>query len=73
VPGREITLSDETGTLTVPTAQVMPMEANPSTAHLYIVNPLRGASLVKLFSTHPPVEARVERLREIGRGMGAYF
>lgn len=44
-------------------ATALPMDANPSTAHLFIVNPLRGSSLLNLFSTHPPVEARVARLR----------
>jgi heat shock protein HtpX len=36
--------------------------ADPSTAHLFIVNPFSGRSLMKLFSTHPPLEERVERL-----------
>lgn len=41
-----------------------------STAHMYIVNPLRGGSFVKWFSTHPPVEERVRRLREMAlRGL----
>jgi heat shock protein HtpX len=44
-------------------ASALPMDANPSTAHLFIVNPLRGSSLLNLFSTHPPVEQRVARLR----------
>ncbi|MBI3085840.1 MAG: zinc metalloprotease HtpX [candidate division NC10 bacterium] len=44
-------------------AQAMPMDAHPSTAHLFIVNPLTGGSLLRLFSTHPPVEERVARLR----------
>jgi heat shock protein HtpX len=44
-------------------ATALPMEANPSTAHLFIVNPLRGSSLLNLFSTHPPVAERVARLR----------
>jgi heat shock protein HtpX len=35
---------------------------SPSTAHMFIVNPLSGLSLSKLFSTHPPVEERIERL-----------
>lgn len=39
------------------------MEANPSTAHMFIVNPLSGRSLASLFSTHPPLEERVRRLR----------
>jgi heat shock protein HtpX len=44
-------------------AGAVPMAANPSTAHLFIVNPLRGSSLLSLFSTHPPVAERVARLR----------
>lgn len=41
----------------------IPMSANPATAHLFIVNPLSGSSILNLFSTHPPTEARVARLR----------
>ncbi len=40
-----------------------PLNANPATAHLFIVNPLSGRSILNLFSTHPPIEARVARLR----------
>ena len=41
----------------------LPMHANPSTAHMFIVNPLSGKSLMSLFSTHPPLEERIARLR----------
>ena len=41
----------------------IPMDANPSTAHMFIVNPLSGRSLMSLFSTHPPLEERIARLR----------
>jgi heat shock protein HtpX len=44
-------------------SSVVPMNANPATAHLFIVNPLSGSSILNLFSTHPPIEARVARLR----------
>jgi heat shock protein HtpX len=43
----------------------IPLPAGPATAHLFIVNPLRGQWLANLFSTHPPIEERVRRLREI--------
>ena len=43
----------------------MPLEANPSTAHLFIVNPLSGKGMASLFSTHPPVEERVARLQKM--------
>jgi len=42
--------------------QRVPMDANPSTAHMFIVTPLRGGGVMSFFSTHPPIEKRVERL-----------
>lgn len=39
---------------------------NSSTAHLFFASPLKGASISKLFSTHPPIEERVKRLRSMG-------
>jgi heat shock protein HtpX len=44
-------------------SRVDPMPANPATAHMFIVNPLSGQSLMRLFSTHPPIEERIARLR----------
>jgi len=38
------------------------MQASPATAHMFIMSPLTGGGLMSLFSTHPPVEKRVERL-----------
>ena len=46
-------------------AERIPLDANPATSHLFIVNPLSGRSLLRLFSTHPSVEERVKRLRAI--------
>jgi len=46
-------------------SQAIPMDANPSTAHMFIVNPLTGKSLMNLFSTHPPIEERIARLRSM--------
>jgi len=43
-------------------SQKIPMDANPATSHMFIVNPLKGGRLLKLFSTHPPMEERVSRL-----------
>ncbi|WP_297474743.1 zinc metalloprotease HtpX [Thermococcus sp.] len=48
-------------------------EGNPATAHMFIINPFRGVSIANLFSTHPPTEARIERLRKIAEEMGIYF
>jgi heat shock protein HtpX len=50
-------------------AQIVPMhDAKPATAHMFIVNPLTGGGLLKLFSTHPPIAERVKRLNEMARG-----
>ncbi len=46
-------------------ANRLPMDANPATSHLFIVNPLRGDALFRLFSTHPPIEERIARLRAL--------
>ena len=46
-------------------SKAIPMRANPSTAHMFIVNPLTGKSFTNLFSTHPPIEERVARLRKM--------
>lgn len=47
-------------------ADIIPMQnAGPATAQLFIVNPLRRGGIMKLFSTHPPIEERVARLEEI--------
>lgn len=46
-------------------AQRIPMRANEATSHMFIVNPLHGGkALLKLFSTHPPIEERIRRLEE---------
>jgi heat shock protein HtpX len=50
-------------------AERIPMPASPATAHLFIVNPLHGRSPMGLFSTHPPVEERVARLRRMRVGL----
>ena len=43
-------------------SQKIRMNANPATSHMFIVNPLSGGGLMKLFSTHPPIEERIARL-----------
>jgi heat shock protein HtpX len=46
-------------------AKRRPMNASPTTAHMFIVNPLSGGGIASLFSTHPPIEERVKRLQEM--------
>jgi heat shock protein HtpX len=55
-------------------SRMIPMQASPSTAHLFIVNPLRGmgGTLMSLFMTHPPIEERIRRLQQM-RGSEWYL
>lgn len=46
-------------------AKKIPMDANPATAHMFIVSPLSGKSFTSLFSTHPPMEKRIAELRNM--------
>ncbi len=49
---------------------LVPMSSgNPSTSHLFIVNPFRGVGLLELFSTHPPTAKRIERLEQLARSL----
>lgn len=45
---------------------------NPASASLFIVNPFRGSAFFRLFATHPPLEKRIARLRELAREYGQY-
>jgi heat shock protein HtpX len=49
----------------------MAAERNPASAHMFIINPLSGVRVDKLFSTHPPMEERVARLVAMSKAMGA--
>jgi heat shock protein HtpX len=46
----------------------IPMDANPATSHMFIVNPLTGGGILKLFRTHPPMEERIARLESMRSG-----
>lgn len=46
-------------------AKYKPLQANPQSAHMFIVNPLSGQSLLNLFSTHPPIKSRIEKLERL--------
>ena len=52
-------------------SQYVPSDANPATAHMFIVNPLRGGGVLSLFSTHPATADRVARLETMAHDMGA--
>ena len=49
-------------------AKAMPMQVNSAAEPLFIVKPFSGGGIASLFSTHPPIEERVRRLREMGVG-----
>ena len=49
-------------------SEIRPMQVSESASHLFIVNPLSGKTMARLFSTHPPIEERVRRLREMHPG-----
>ena len=51
-------------------AQAMPMEVNAASEPLYIVKPFKGGGIASLFSTHPPIEERVRRLRQMRPTIG---
>jgi len=50
------------------TSKRIPLESTPATAHMFIMSPLSGRGMMSLFSTHPPMEKRVERLRAMRVG-----
>ena len=62
VTGKPEALASSLEKLTLASKKI-PMDANPATAHMFIVNPLSGNMIMNLFSTHPPLEKRIERLR----------
>ncbi len=53
-------------------SRVQPMQVNPAVSHLFIVNPLGKVDFAALFSTHPPIDKRIERLNQIARQTGNY-
>ena len=48
-------------------SDAIPMHASPQTAHMFIVNPLKGGGIANLFSTHPPMAERIARLEQMSR------
>lgn len=52
-------------------SRAMPMKADPATAHMYIINPLKGVNFAGLFATHPATAERIARLETMAREMGS--
>jgi heat shock protein HtpX len=65
-------LADALATLESGT-QAIPMQVNPATEALYIANPLSGRGMTALFSTHPPIPVRIEKLRQIDAKAGIHY
>ena len=68
ITGRPLSLANALRRLEHSAERREPLPAGPASAHLFIVNPLRGGGVMKLFSTHPPIEERIERLSAIAMG-----
>jgi heat shock protein HtpX len=64
ISGTPLALAGALGKLESAARQI-PMQANPATENMFIVNPFAGLSMASLFSTHPPTEERIRRLREM--------
>jgi heat shock protein HtpX len=74
ISGRPMWLANALGKLDHAARQIAnePAQANPATAHLFIVNPLHGGGMDNLFSTHPSMENRIRRLREMAGVAGPW-
>jgi heat shock protein HtpX len=70
--GRPIALSNALIKIRNAVLSLPPLSVNPGTTHLWIVNPLKGESLLELLSTHPSVEKRVSKLRQLANQMGVW-
>jgi heat shock protein HtpX len=65
IVGNPDALADALEKLEWATRRTPPLPVNPAASALFIVNPLRGSGLASLFSTHPPIEERIRRLRSM--------
>jgi heat shock protein HtpX len=70
ISGNPLSLANALRKLSLKSEQI-PMNANPATAHMFIVSPLHGGGLMSLFSTHPPMEERIARLEAMVYGKTA--
>jgi heat shock protein HtpX len=68
ISGHPLGLANALRKLEAGAAQIPMENAGTATAHMFIVNPLSGGGIAKLFSTHPPTEERIERLEQIAMG-----
>ncbi len=69
IAGTPIGLANALRKLEAAAQRIPNAHAQPATAHMYIVNPLRGGGIMALFSTHPPVQERIRRLEAMASGV----
>ncbi|HBO83828.1 MAG TPA: zinc metalloprotease HtpX [Deltaproteobacteria bacterium] len=67
--GNPLYLADALRKLEMANKRIPMLNANEATAHMFIVSPLSGGGILKLFSTHPPIEERVRRLEAMAGGL----
>ena len=65
--GNPLALASALDKLTTSNQRSPMQEGNPATAHMFIVNPFAGAGVARLFATHPPMEERIARLRNMAQ------
>lgn len=68
IAGNPLSLANALRKLEYANKRIPMTSASESTAHMFIVNPLSGGSLLRLFSTHPPIEERIKRLEAMAGG-----
>lgn len=68
ISGKPLALAGALNKLSFANKRIPMKNSSPASAHMFIVNPLSGKSMMKLFSTHPPMEERIKRLEEIAAG-----
>ncbi len=68
ISGKPLSLANALRKLDAGMKRIQMANVNPSTAHLFIVSPLRGRGFMTLFSTHPPMDRRIARLEAIATG-----
>jgi heat shock protein HtpX len=68
ISGQPLSLASALNKLSKVNEKYPMQNAEPATAHMFIVSPFSGKSFFKIFSTHPPVEERIKRLQEIASG-----
>lgn len=68
ISGKPMSLANALRRLEIGAHEIPMHNAGTATAHLFIVNPLRGGGVMKLFSTHPPTEERIARLEQMAAG-----